>query len=66
MPFLGWQVFPGTLRLRPQNLRRTRARPRHRRWQHRTGQIDEQTLADAERSVFEHLRRGHSLGLRRR
>ena len=28
--------------------------------------IDERMLADAERSVFEHLRQGHTLGLRRR
>jgi hypothetical protein len=65
LPFLGWQVYRGTVRLRPENLRRTRARLRHRGWQHRAGLIDERALADCTRSVIAHLRAGSTLALRR-
>lgn len=65
LPFLGWRIYPGTTRLRPQNLRRTRRRLRHRRWQYATGRIDESQLAASLRSVTEHLRHGNTLSLRR-
>ncbi|MCP3920023.1 MAG: RNA-dependent DNA polymerase [bacterium] len=66
LPFLGWRLYRGTTRLRPGNLRRIRARLRHRRWEHRTGQITETELAASVRSVAEHLRHGSTLALRRR
>lgn len=66
LPFLGWRLYRGTTRLRPQNLRRTRARLRRRVWEHRTGRIDDQRLLASVASVMEHLRHGRSAGLRRR
>ena len=66
LPFLGWRVYRGTSRLRPENLRRTRERLRRRAWQRREGQIDDDAYRAALRSVFEHLRHGSTLGLRRR
>ena len=66
LPFLGWRIYRGTSRLRPQNLRRTRARLRRRAWQQREGRIAYDAYRAAVRSVFEHLRHGSTLGLRRR
>ncbi len=65
LPFLGWRVYRGTTRLRPANLRRTRMRLRHRLWQYEMGLIDESRVAASVRSVFEHLRHGSTLSLRR-
>jgi hypothetical protein len=64
LPFLGWRLYRGTVRLRPENLRRTRARLARRAWEHRTGRIDDARLAASVASVMEHL--GRSVGLRRR
>jgi hypothetical protein len=66
LPFLGWRIFRGTTRLRPTNLRRLRARVRHRLWERRTGSIDEAQLLATLRSLSEHLRHGSTLALRRR
>jgi hypothetical protein len=66
LPFLGWRIYRGLRRLRPENLRRTRRRLRHREWQHRNGLITEEQLAASARSVIEHLKRGSTLALRRR
>ena len=66
MPFLGWRVYRGMLRLRPSNRRRMRARVRHRLWEYRTRRIDEEHLCASLRSVCEHLRHGNTLSLRRR
>lgn len=65
LPFLGFVVHAGLLRLRPQNARRSRARLRRREWQHRTGQIDEAQLAACAASTIAHLRHGATLQLRR-
>ncbi|MEM7305781.1 MAG: reverse transcriptase/maturase family protein [Planctomycetota bacterium] len=65
LPFLGWRIYRGTTRLRPENLRRTRLRLRHRVRQYRAGQIDANQLAASMRSVTEHLRHGNTLSLRR-
>jgi hypothetical protein len=65
LPFLGWRVYRGMLRLRPENLRRTRARLRHRAWQFRQGLLDQAALADCTRSVIAHMRHGGTLALRR-
>lgn len=66
LPFLGFRVYPGLLRLRPQNLRRTRARLRLRRHQWESGRIDDGQYADCMRSVVAHLAHGNTLRLRRR
>jgi len=65
VPFLGWRIYSGTTRIRPQNLRRLRARLEHRRWEYRTGRIGQDRLIAAVRSTIEHLRHGSTLGLRR-
>ena len=65
LPFLGWRLYPGTMRVRPQNLQRLRRRVRHRAWEHRTGRIDDSVLEAALRSAFTHLAVGDTLALRR-
>ncbi len=66
LPFLGWRIHRGTVRLRPENLRRLRARVKHRLWEHRTGRINQEGLLACLRSTTEHLRHGSTLLLRRR
>jgi hypothetical protein len=66
LPFLGWRIHRGTLRLRPQYWRRMRSRLKHRLWQHRTGRIDLPRLLACLRSFTEHLRHGSTLQLRRK
>jgi len=65
LPFLGFRVYRGMLRLRPQNLARTRARLQKRAAQLRTGAIDQQQYADSVRAVVAHLRHGNTLAWRR-
>ena len=65
LPFLGWRLYRGTRRLRPENLRRTRARLRHRAWQLRKSMISEASYVSAVRAVCEHLRHGNTRSLRR-
>ena len=65
LPFLGWRVYRGTTRLRPENLKRIRGRVRHRLWEYRSGRIDETALGASLRAVHEHLRHGSTLSLRR-
>ena len=65
LPFLGFRIYRGTARLRPDNLRRTKARLRHRQWQFEQGVFDEARLADCTRSVTAHLTHGNTLALRR-
>ena len=65
LPFLGWRVYRGMRRLRPQNLRRVKARLRRRGWQLRTGEIDEECFVAALRASVEHLRHGSTRALRR-
>lgn len=65
LPFLGWRIYRGTMRVRPENLRRTRRRIQQREKQARAGVLDEQQLADAVRSAIEHLRHGNLRSLRR-
>jgi hypothetical protein len=65
-PFLGWRIYRGTVRLRPENLRRIRARVKHRLWEQRTGRIEKVKLLACLRSTAEHLQHGSTLALRRR
>ncbi len=64
LPFLGWRLYPGTMRIRPQNLQRLRRRLRHRAWECRTGRIEASVLEAALRSAFMHLAHGDTLALR--
>jgi len=65
LPFLGWRIFRGTVRLQGRNLRRLRARVKMRLWEERTGRIGAESLATSLRSLAEHLRHGNTLSLRR-
>ena len=65
LPFLGFRVYRGLRRLRPENLRRVRARLRRRERQLAAGAIDEQQYASSAAAVVAHLRHGNTLRLRR-
>ncbi|MBI4614506.1 MAG: group II intron reverse transcriptase domain-containing protein [Planctomycetes bacterium] len=66
LPFLGFRLYRGLVRVRPENARRSRARIAHREGQFRRGEIDETQLAGAVRSVVAHLDHGTTRALRRR
>jgi len=70
LPFLGWRLYRGAVRLRPKNLRRTRRRLKLRLWEWRAGLRSEESLADCVRSMAAHLKAADltgagTLGLRR-
>ncbi len=65
LPFLGWSIRPGNVRLRRENALRSRARLRRRREQLQRGRIDGQQYADAVRAVCAHLALGQTAALRR-
>jgi len=65
LPFLGWRVHPGVLRVRRESLRHLRRRVRHRRWELRTGRIDSERWIATLRAVSAHLAQGDTLALRR-
>lgn len=65
LPFLGCRSYRGTVRLRPENLARCRARLRRRQWQFDQGQLDEARLAAAVRAGLAHMKHANTLGLRR-
>ena len=58
VPFLGWRLQRGGMRLRPENARRTVRRLRHRRWQWREGRIDSASYLAGLQSVVAHLEQG--------
>lgn len=66
LPFLGWLLFRGPTRLRPANRRRYRWRLRHRASEAQTGRRSQASYLQAAGSLYELLRQGHTLGLRRR
>jgi RNA-directed DNA polymerase len=66
LPFLGWMVHRGTLRVRHGNLRRYRWRLRQRRWEMATGRRSLASYRAGVASIFELLGAGQTLGLRRR
>ena len=66
VPFLGFQIYRGVLRVRPENLKRVRARLRWRAWQHENGLLAEERYRDSVRSVAAHLAHAGTLALRRR
>jgi RNA-directed DNA polymerase len=66
LPFLGFLVFPALRRVRPDNRRRVIRRWKHRLWQYRRGELDEQALADCLRSMMAHLDQGTTRAWRRR
>lgn len=66
LPFLGFRIYRGTIRVRPQNLRRSRRRLRARERAFACGEIDEKKLADCVRSIVAYLAIGNTLSLRRK
>jgi len=66
IPFLGWQIHPGAMRLRPENARRARRRLKHRRHELRAGLRSAASYRDAVRSVLAHARQGAPAGWLRR
>ncbi len=64
--FLGFHVFPHTLRVKPATLRRFRWRLRWLKAELRAGRIDEDRFIRAVAAVIEHIRQADSLRLRRR
>lgn len=65
LPFLGWRVFPGVTRIRRENLRRSLGRLARRERAFGARWIGANELAASARSIFEHLRQGSTLFLRR-
>lgn len=64
LPFLGWQIHRGTMRLRPENRRRSRRRLQMRLAQFHAGWIDEDQLASATRALIAHMEQGSTRRLR--
>ncbi|MEO0481923.1 MAG: reverse transcriptase/maturase family protein [Planctomycetota bacterium] len=64
--FLGFTIRPGSVRLRPDNLRRFRWRLRWLRRELAHGRIGEDRYVRAVAAVFEHIRPADTLALRRR
>lgn len=65
LPFLGFLLFPHTVRLRPENSRRFAWRLRFLRWQARAGRIDGERFRRGVASVVAHMQHGDTLRLRR-
>lgn len=65
LSFLGWRIYPGTIRLASANRRRAIRRVRHRHHEYATGRRSEESYAACVRSLVEHLRHGDTLSLRR-
>jgi len=59
-------LFPAVRRIRPANRKRVIQRWKHRRWQWREGQLDDEALADCMRSVLAHLEHGTTRAWRQR
>jgi len=65
LPFLGFSIYPGVIRVRPENLRRSRRRLLEHVRDFERGSIDERKLADCVRSITVHLRTADTWNLRR-
>jgi RNA-directed DNA polymerase len=65
LPFLGFLVHRGTLRVRPANKRRIRVRLRARMKAAQRGEISEEQLARSAAASCEHLRHANTKGMRR-
>ena len=66
LPFLGWSVYVGALRIRRGSLRRLRHRVRHAAWEARTGRRSVRSFEESVRAVCAHLASGSTLALRRK
>lgn len=66
LPFLGFSLFPGLVRVQSANLRRYRWRLRFLRWQLASGEIDAEHFRRGVAAVMNHLAIADTLRLRRR
>lgn len=66
IPFLGFRVYPGVLRLNPRTLRRFRRRWRGRERAYRAGRLGGDDLARTVASLFAHVAHADTWRLRRR
>lgn len=66
VPFLGRRVYPGLVRIRRENLRRSLRRWRRRNHQYQWRELSCEELAQSERATFAHLAQADSLRLRQR
>lgn len=66
LPFLGFRVFPGLLRVDGKKWARFRRRVRHREAAYRRGGIDEQALVRSVTSMLGHVQHADSLRARQR
>ena len=66
LPFLGWRIFRGTTRLRPENKRRLKRRLAKRAAECAAGRRTEESYAACVRSTVAHLEHGSTSALRRR
>ncbi len=64
VPFLGFRIFPGLIRLNPRSLRRYRKRLHEREFDYKTGKIDVETLTASVQSMIAHMRHTDTLRLR--
>ncbi|MEM7202473.1 MAG: reverse transcriptase/maturase family protein [Planctomycetota bacterium] len=64
LPWLGWRVYRGTVRVQRDNLRRARWRLRHRRWEYEQGRRDAASYRAAVAAVLAHLGHADTRGLR--
>jgi len=65
IPFLGFRVFPGTVRLDKRRLKRFRRKTRQRERQYRQGQIDEDFLVNSVRSMVAHVSHANTYVMRK-
>ena len=65
VPFLGWNVYPRTLRIRRRNWKRLRDRLRRRAWEGRRGLRTREEFIESARSVHTYLALGQTRGLRK-
>jgi hypothetical protein len=65
IPFLGFSVLPGLVKLQRHKWARFRRRVRQREAQYRCGIIDEETLAQSVASMLGHLQHANTLAARR-
>ena len=64
IPFLGFRVFPGLIRLRRGGWIRFRRKVREREREYREGKLDERGLVQSVQSLLGHVQHGNSLRLR--
>jgi RNA-directed DNA polymerase len=65
IPFLGFRVFPGTVRLDKKCLKRFRRKTRQRERQYHQGQIDEDFLVNSVRSMVAHVSHANTYMMRK-